>query len=200
MVNAPVILSFLLVSEFETGSRNKGRVDAVFMKHNWLAAIVLGSMFFVAATDGMRAHYFVPVSEADTGRGDQRREGTQVPEGEPELRATLAWTDPLGTTVAAKALVNNLDLIVIAPDGKRYLGNHGLLEANVSREGGAPDRINNVENVFLEKPVPGVWRVLVAAHRIAWDQHRQTPSWDQDFALVVAGVERDPVPPNALSK
>jgi Subtilase family len=114
-----------------------------------------------------------------------------VPEGEPELRVTLAWTDPLGTTVAAKSLVNDLDLIVIAPDGKRYLGNYGLLEANVSREGGAPDRINNVENVFLEKPVPGVWRVLVAAHRIAWERHCPTPSWDQDFALVVAGVERD---------
>jgi hypothetical protein len=169
------------------------------MKHNCLAARVLGSTFFVAATDGMLAHYFVPVSEADTGRGDQRREGTQVPEGEPELRVTLAWTDPLGTTAAAKALVNNLDLIVIAPDGKRNYGNHGLLDGNVSREGGAPDRINNVENVFLEKPATGVWRVQVVAHRIAWAQQRGTASWDQSFALVVAGVERDPVPPNALS-
>ncbi|MBI1903006.1 MAG: S8 family serine peptidase [Planctomycetia bacterium] len=111
-----------------------------------------------------------------------------VPENEPELRATMVYTDPLGTTAAAKALVNDLDLIVIAPDGKRYFGNHGLLEGKVSREGGAPDRINNVENVFLEKPAAGVWRVLVAAHRIAWDQHRGTTAWDQDFALVVAGV------------
>jgi serine protease AprX len=124
----------------------------------------------------------------------------RVPENEPELRVTMVYTDPLGTTAAAKALVNDLDLIVIAPDGKRYLGNHGLLEGNVSREGGPSDRVNNVENVFLEKPVPGVWRVLVAAHRIAWDQHRQTPSWDQDFALVVAGVERDLLTPNHLPK
>jgi serine protease AprX len=124
----------------------------------------------------------------------------RVPEGEPELRATLAWTDPLGTTAAAKALVNDLDLIVIAPDGKRYLGNHGLLEGNVSRDGGTPDRINNVEHVLLEKPAPGVWRVQVAAHRIAWDQHRATTAWDQDFALVVSGVERQPVPPTQLPK
>jgi hypothetical protein len=124
----------------------------------------------------------------------------RVPEGETELRATLVWTDPLGTTAAAKALVNDLDLIVIAPDGKRYLGNHGLLEGNVSREGGAPDRINNVENVFLDKPAAGVWRIQVAAHRIAWDQHRGTSAWDQDFALVVAGVEPKPVLPKALSK
>jgi len=122
----------------------------------------------------------------------------RVPENESELRVTLAWTDPLGTTLAAKALVNDLDLIVIAPDGKRYLGNHGLLEGNVSREGGTPDRINNVENVFLDKPARGVWRVQVAAHRIAWDQHRGTTAWDQNFALVVAGVERDPVPPKPV--
>jgi serine protease AprX len=117
----------------------------------------------------------------------------RVPENEPELRVTMVYTDPLGTIAAAKALVNDLDLVVIAPDGKRYLGNHGLLESNLSKEGGAPDRLNNVENVFLEKPASGVWRVIVAAHRIASDQHRATAAWDQDFALVISGVEPVPV-------
>jgi hypothetical protein len=124
----------------------------------------------------------------------------RVPENEPELRATLVYSDPLGTTTAAKALVNDLDLIVTAPDGKRYFGNHGLLESNFSKEGGAPDRVNNVENVFLDKPAPGVWRVIVAAHRIAWDQHRGTEAWDQDFALVVGGVQPDLVSPDRQPK
>jgi hypothetical protein len=114
---------------------------------------------------------------------------------EPELRVTMVYTDPLGTTTALKALVNDLDLIVIAPDGKRYFGNHGLLEGNVSHEGGQQDRINNVENVFLDKPMPGVWRVLVAAHRIACNQQSATAARGQNFALVVSGVEREPVPP-----
>jgi hypothetical protein len=112
----------------------------------------------------------------------------RVGEKETELRATLAYTDPLGTTAALKTLVNDLDLIAIAPDGKRYAGNHGLLEGNVSREGGEPDRVNNVDNVFVSDPQPGVWRVVVAAHRIAWEQHKGTAAWDQDFGLVVAGV------------
>jgi hypothetical protein len=124
----------------------------------------------------------------------------RVPENEPELRVTLAYNDALGTTTAAKALVNDLDLIVFAPDGKRYFGNAGLLEGNVSREGGSPDRVNNVENVFLKHPQPGVWRVIVAAHRIGWAQHRGTATWDQDFALVVAGVEPEPVSPKPLPK
>ena len=113
----------------------------------------------------------------------------RVPEGESELRVTLAYTDPLGTTAAAKALVNDLDLIVISPNGERYYGNHGLLDANVSRAGGTPDRRNNVENLFLHEPAAGTWQVIVASHRIAWDQHRGTPEWDQDFALVAGGVE-----------
>jgi hypothetical protein len=116
----------------------------------------------------------------------------RVPEDEPNLGVTLTYTDPLGTTASAKALVNDLDLMVIAPDGKRYHGNHGLLDGDVSRAGGTPDRLNNVENVFLDEPSPGVWQLIVAAHRIAWDQHRGTTAWDQDFALVVNGVERDP--------
>jgi hypothetical protein len=123
-----------------------------------------------------------------------------VPEGESELRVTLAYTDPLGSTSSAKDLVNDLDLVVIAPDGKRYHGNYGLLDGNVSRAGGTPDRLNNVENVFLDKPAPGAWRVIVAAHRIAWNQHRGTTAWDQDYALVVSGVERDLAPPKPLSK
>jgi hypothetical protein len=121
----------------------------------------------------------------------------RIAENEPELRVMMAYTDPLGTITSAKALVNDLDLIVIGPDGKRYFGNHGLLEANVSREGGAPDRVNNVENVFLDKPTPGVWRIVVVAHRIAWDEHRGTTARDQDFALVVSGVEPNPVSPVA---
>jgi hypothetical protein len=124
-----------------------------------------------------------------------------VPEGESsELRVTLAYTDPLGTTAATKALVNDLDLIVIAPDGARHYGNHGLLDGNVSRAGGTPDRLNNVENVFLDQPTPGVWRVIVAAHRIAWDQHRPAAAWDQDYSLVASGVERDQARPKPLSE
>jgi hypothetical protein len=74
-------------------------------------------------------------------------------------------------------------------------------------------RMANVENVFLDQPAPGVWKVIVAAHRIAGDQHRGTTAWDQhrgsasrnhgvgsEFALVVNGVQRDRVPMKPLSK
>jgi len=114
-----------------------------------------------------------------------------VSEAEPEFRVTLAYTDPLGTTAVTKALVNDLDLVVVAPDGQRFFGNHGLLDGNVSLVGGEPDRINNVENVFIHDPAQGDWQVIVAAHRIAWDQHGDTSAWDQNFGLVVQGAVSD---------
>jgi hypothetical protein len=112
----------------------------------------------------------------------------RVAEKQPELRVTLAYTDPPAATTAAKALVNDLDLIVIAPNGTKYLGNVALLKGNESASQGDPDRVNNVENVFLSNPQPGVWRIAVVAHRVAIDQDARTTAWDQNFGLVVAGV------------
>jgi hypothetical protein len=139
-----------------------------------------------------RDRMFVIDQEVALRHGQAVEYRLRVGEQEPELRVTLAYTDPPGLTTAAKALVNDLDLIVIAPDGARYFGNVGLLDDNLSAPGGGPDRANNVENVFLRSPQPGVWRVLVAAHRIAGEQHRRTAAWDQDFGVVACGVRPEP--------
>jgi hypothetical protein len=42
--------------------------------------------------------------------------------------------------------------------------------------------------------------MIAAAHRIAWDQHRGTTAWGQDYSLVVSSVVQDWVPPKPLSK
>jgi hypothetical protein len=67
---------------------------------------------------------------------------------------TLAYTDPPALTAAARVLVNDLDLVVIDPTGRRFLGNVGLDSANESAPGGAPDRANNVGSVFVARPAP----------------------------------------------
>src|SRR6266540_1428857 len=84
------------------------------------------------------------------------------------LRIALAWSDPPGPT-----LVNNLNLIVTAPDGRKYVGNQ--------RQGGPPtlDGNNNAELVHIKKPAAGVWRVDVVGSNIA--------RGPQDFALVSIG-------------
>lgn len=69
------------------------------------------------------------------------------------LCATLAWTDYPGTLGAAEALVNDLDLQVMTPNGVVHYPN-GL---------SGPDQMNNVEGVDLNMVPPGVCTVRVSA-------------------------------------
>jgi hypothetical protein len=76
------------------------------------------------------------------------------------LKVTLVWSDDATTLPAAKPLVNDLNLIVISPDNKTFLGNH--FDANgLSTEGGEADAINNVEMVIRNQQLQGTWRITV---------------------------------------
>jgi len=93
--------------------------------------------------------------------------------GQP-LKFTLVWTDYPGSTVASRALVNDLDLTVTAPSGAVYNGNDFTAPFN-----DAADRLNNVENVLINAPETGSYRVTVKGYNI--------PSGPQRFALVASG-------------
>ena len=75
------------------------------------------------------------------------------------LKATLVWTDPPAVPGSKTALVNDLDLVVIGPDGAVYLGNDS---------GGyhQPDRRNNVEQVTVDHPKPGRYIITVSGYRV----------------------------------
>lgn len=81
------------------------------------------------------------------------------------LRVVLAYSDYPGA-----ALVNNLNLILIAPDGRRYTGNQGAGAALTT------DVKNNVEVAHVPNPAPGSWTLQVVGSNI--------PHGPQDFALV----------------
>lgn len=103
------------------------------------------------------------------------------------LKITLTYTDVPGLPAAIPALVNDLDLEVVAPGGAVYRGNQFLDGESVA---GAPgrDSVNNVEGVRLFTPAPGEYIVRVAARRVVQDARRDTPAMDQDFALVTSGA------------
>jgi len=87
------------------------------------------------------------------------------------LRVVLAYTDFPG-----KRLVNNLNLIVIDPAGKQYIGNqHTAAAMNLSM-----DSRNNVELVQVAKAKKGKWTVNVVASNVA--------KGPQDFALAAVMV------------
>ncbi|HXF10486.1 MAG TPA: S8 family serine peptidase, partial [Desulfuromonadaceae bacterium] len=105
--------------------------------------------------------------------------------GQP-LKITLAYTDVAGFPGAIPALVNDLDLEVIAPDGTLYRGNQFVGNESVPNAS-SPDEINNVEGVYLPNPAPGDYLVRVRARNVAEDARLDTAQVDQDFALVASG-------------
>lgn len=95
------------------------------------------------------------------------------------LDVTLAWSDAPGSAssgTTSSRLINDLDLVLVAPDGTRWLGND--FASGVSTTGGAPDAVNNVERIRVPAGVltgAGSWTVEV--------HHRGGAS--QEYALVV---------------
>jgi uncharacterized membrane protein/subtilisin family serine protease len=95
------------------------------------------------------------------------------------LKITLVWTDMGGASGSGKALINDLDLEVIAPDGTRYAGNLFTSGQSVADETYYQDRLNTVEGFLLNSPAQGIWTINVKCFN--------APSGPQDFALVVSG-------------
>lgn len=115
-----------------------------------------------------------------------------VPAGTAALRFTLAWIDPAGSPEAAQALVNDLDLALIAPDGRTYypysLGGADAPTAAASTA--APNRVDNIEQIVVPMPVAGTWKLQVRGTRVQGTQ-----------SYVVASnvaMSADPTPPTLL--
>ncbi|MDI6711419.1 MAG: S-layer homology domain-containing protein [Bacillota bacterium] len=95
--------------------------------------------------------------------------------GQP-LCVTLAWTDPPAAPGAARALVNDLDLVVTGPGGRTWRGND-------TENRGRRDDVNNVERVRIERPAPGTYKITVRGARVT-EPAVYAPAAAQDFALV----------------
>jgi hypothetical protein len=88
------------------------------------------------------------------------------------LRVTLVWSDYPASPAAAVDLVNDLDLVLINPDGDTLWPN-GLA---------GPDRLNNVEQVEVSSPAVGRYAIVVAGYNVPWGP--------QPYALVVTAGGR----------
>lgn len=115
-------------------------------------------------------------ARAGLAAGEAHTEYLKV-EGSHPLKVTLVWTDPPGDPGRIPALVNDLDLIVRAPDGRVYYGNHFL-------HPGSPDKLNNVEQVCIPHPLPGTYAVTVRAAALARNAVAGARQARQDYALV----------------
>lgn len=97
--------------------------------------------------------------------------------GTEDLRATMAFHDAPGAINSLAPVVNNLNLTLVAPGRTEYRGN--VFEGGWSATGGAGDALNNLEQVMLQSPTPGVWFARVDAPAVNVGR--------QGFGLVVTG-------------
>jgi hypothetical protein len=100
--------------------------------------------------------------------GASRSIALKVLSSQTRLRVVLAYTDYPGS-----ALVNDLNLIVRAPDGQRFVGNQP------EGAGMSLDTRNNVEVVEVSEPVSGAWTIQVVGSNV--------PRGPQAFAVVAIG-------------
>jgi hypothetical protein len=98
--------------------------------------------------------------------------------GQSTLKITLAWDDPAASANASFTLVNDVDLWLVAPNGAIYYPwrldpNNPSQSATVNFDG-----TNNVEQVSINNPMPGQWKVIVYGWNI--------PVAPQSYSIVLS--------------
>jgi hypothetical protein len=116
-------------------------------------------------------------------QGDTDEYLLPVPAGTPQLRVTLNWIDPPGSPTTNDNdgdpdLVNNLDLVLVAPDNSLRYAFTGPGRGNPT--GNATDFLPNsrdtVEQAAVANPQQGFWKVRVRGTSV--------PDGPQNYALV----------------
>lgn len=163
----------------------------------WGRAWLDGNLWFAQTASGgddtRRLRILERPNAAGLATGETHEYGIANLGGRAELRATLTWFDPPATPGVAAALVNDLDLELVAPDGRVYRGN--ALAAGVSVPDGAADDLNTVEQIRLPLPLPGAYRLRIRASAVPGNG--EDGSDRQGYALVVSGDFALPDPPPA---
>jgi subtilisin family serine protease len=106
--------------------------------------------------------------------------GVTAQAGAREIKATLVWDDRPTDVESTETLSNDLDLVLVGPDGRRHQPLVLTPEKGRERDPARPgvDRLNVVEQVVVKSPAPGPWRVEVTATRIG------SPTGGQTYSLV----------------
>jgi subtilisin family serine protease len=124
-----------------------------------------GSVRAVPAVETVMAENVI---EAEVEQGETYRFVVIIGPEDDELRVTAAWDDAPGAPNVSAALVNDLDVRVIDPNGVT----HYPWTLNPAAPGSPAvrsvrDGVNNIEQVLIDNPAPGGYTVEVVGHNIA---------------------------------
>lgn len=165
---APHTIKALLVH----GARDLGRTGPDY-EYGW-------GLLDVSASVALVEQQRFLVDQLSTTRPTSLTLPVTVASGTPTLKVTVAWTDPPGSPAAASALVNNLDLTLIAPDNSVHLPwrlDPAVPTALATR---GANMLDNVEQVLVNNPMAGTWSVRLTG---------ALATSSQEYALVADGLE-----------
>ncbi|MEQ8702852.1 MAG: GEVED domain-containing protein [Phaeodactylibacter sp.] len=125
--------------------------------------------------------------ETTVSDGSSNTHDIFVPVNVKEVRIMIYWTDAEGSPVAAKALVNDLDLSVATPAGQvRHpwkLSTVPHIDSITKPAYNGVDRLNNMEQVSIVDPASGTYTVKVDGYLV--------PSQTQDYVVVYTFLYND---------
>jgi uncharacterized repeat protein (TIGR01451 family) len=100
--------------------------------------------------------------------GGNKVYGLDVVEGTSEVKLTLAWDDPAAVENAAITLVNDLDLVVLDPEGRRhYPWTLDPEQPTAPAVRTRSDHLNVIEQVLVDGAVvPGQWEIRISGEGI----------------------------------
>ena len=99
-----------------------------------------------------------------------------------QLKVTLSWTDKEGSPIAAKALVNNLDLKLVTPNGDTILPWKLKPESPKTIALRGIDNINTNEQITIDNPLTGNYTIVVKGSSV--------PYGPQNYAVAFFTQER----------
>lgn len=132
----------------------------------------------LAAEDGMRLTWVDHTGGLNTSSTYTKR--IVVQNSSTPLFITLVWTDFPASPTSSIALVNDLDLEVVLPNGTIMYGNDFTAPYNSTR-----DRRNNVERVHIINPPTGIYTIRIKGYNI--------PVGPQPFALAITANTTDAI-------
>lgn len=125
-----------------------------------------GSIRIQQAIDFVRGGSF---SEESISHNQDQYFFVPVPGGASELKATIAWDDPPGAINTIPELVNDIDIVAISPGGSttHYPWTLDPADGDSPAVRNQPDRRNNIEQVLVDNPTPGIWTLRISGYSIA---------------------------------
>jgi len=155
-------------------------------KEGWGRLLMENAMYF--RTDARNLTVWDVRHNNGLNTGESHNYAINIAGNAEPLKITLVWTEPPASAGSAAPVINDLNLIVTAPNGDVFRGND-FTNGQSTVNGTTIDDVNNVEMVLVNAPQIGQYAIQINGNEV----NQGNPG--QGYALVVTADTEDPPAP-----